>query len=329
MLESSERHDGKSMSEIAIAKYHGLGNDFVIVDLRGAEPDPSPQAPPVAQAICDRRFGVGADGVLAILPATVAGADSRMRTINADGSEAEMCGNGIRCVAKHLHDRDPALHRPIIHIETLAGVLACRITRGPDGRASSVSVDMGRPRLTRGEIPMTGAADERCLEQDLDIEGRRFHVTAVSMGNPHAVAFVDESGSALRRLAERFGPALERHPWFLQRTNAEFARVVSPREIDLVVWERGCGITLACGTGACATAVAACITGRAAPGTDIRLRLLGGDLTITVAPDGSQVVMTGGATPIFEATINMAALLASRRPTEHTYPSLIGLDKGR
>lgn len=293
------------MSEIAFAKYHGLGNDFVIVDLRAGEPDPSPQTPAAARALCDRRFGVGADSVLLILPATTAGADCRMRTLNADGSEAEMCGNGIRCVTKYLHDGDPALCRPVLHIETLAGVLACRITRGPDGRASTVSVDMGRPR-------MAGPADERGVDLDLDLDGRRFRVAVVSMGNPHAVAFVDESGGDLRRLAERFGPLLERHPLFPQRTNAEFARIESPREIELVVWERGCGITLACGTGACATAVAACLTGRAVPGTDIRVRLLGGDLSITFAPDGAEVVMTGSATPVFAATVDLAALLAPR-----------------
>jgi diaminopimelate epimerase len=300
------------MSEIAFAKYHGLGNDFVIVDLRAGDPDPSPQTPAAARALCDRRFGVGADSVLAILRATTAGADCRMRTLNADGSEAEMCGNGIRCVAKHLHDRDPALRRPVLHIETLAGVLACRITRGPDGRARAVSVDMGRPRLARGEIPMAGPADERCLDLDMDIDGRRFRIAAVSMGNPHAVAFVDEAGGDLRRLAERFGPLLERHPLFPQRTNAEFARIVSPREIELVVWERGCGITFACGTGACATAVAACLTRRAEPGTDIRMRLLGGDLSITFASDGAEVVMTGSATPVFAASIDLGALLAPR-----------------
>jgi diaminopimelate epimerase len=299
------------MPPLPFFKYHGLGNDFVVVDLRGGDPAPSPQDPAAALAICDRRFGVGGDGVLAILPAREGGADARMRVINADGSEAEMCGNGLRCVAKHLFDRDPALRREVIRIETGAGVLACGVTAGADGLAGTVSVEMGRPRLLRREIPMAGAPEERCLEQPLEVAGRTFRLTAVSMGNPHAVAFVDEAGGALRAVAEAHGPALETHPWFPQRTNAEFARVLSPAEIELVVWERGCGITSACGTGACATATAACLTGRAAPGTEITVRLPGGPLAITVAPDYGGVTMRGPATLVYEATLDVAALLAS------------------
>lgn len=293
---------------LTFSKYHGLGNDFVVVDLRAGEPWPTPNDLAAARALCDRRFGVGADGVLPILPSAVA--DARMRVLNSDGSEAEMCGNGIRCVAKHLYDRDPALRKATIRIETGAGVLACGVTPGADGRAATVSVEMGRPRLTRGEIPMTGDAGERCLEQAIDLGGRSFRVTAVSMGNPHAVTFVDETGEALQAVAERYGRALETHPSFPQKTNAEFARVISPTEIDLVVWERGCGLTLACGTGACATAVAACLTGRAEPGRELTIRLLGGPLAITVARDDGGVTMRGPAALVYDATIDLAALLA-------------------
>src|SRR5262245_50315419 len=176
------------------AKYHGAGNDFLVVDLRTADPADAAaiQAPRNVIALCDRQFGVGGDGVLAILPSATA--DARMRVLNSDGSEAEMCGNGIRCVAKHLHDRNPALRRPTIRIETGAGVLACDVSTGDDGLVRRVAVAMGRPRLTRAEIPMTGPADERALEVPLD----DLKITAVSMGNPHAVAFVDERGDALR-----------------------------------------------------------------------------------------------------------------------------------
>ena len=286
------------------AKYHGLGNDFVIVDLRADDPVPSVQEPGAVRAICDRRFGVGADGVLAVLPAREAGADAWMRVLNADGTEAEMCGNGLRCVAKYLYERDPALRRDALTIDTGAGLLRCDLTVD-GGSVSSVTVDMGRPRLTRGEIPMTGPAAERCIDAE---HACGYSFTGVSMGNPHAIAFVAESGTALRALAERVGPGLETHSWFPAKTNVEFAHMHSPTEIELVVWERGCGITLACGTGACATAVAACLNGHAAPGTEIAVRLLGGDLAITVADDYGTVLMRGPATHVFDAELDLSEL---------------------
>jgi diaminopimelate epimerase len=278
---------------LPFAKYQGIGNDFVVVDLRdagGPSPSPSPQTPEAARAMCDRRFGVGADGVLPILPPTRADADVRMRVLNADGSEAEMCGNGIRCVAVHMA---PLLGKDIIRVDTLAGLQVCTVA-GDD-----VSVDMGRP------VYDTGA-----LERPLAIAGANVRLTSVSMGNPHAVAFVDEGGAPLRALAERVGPPIETHAWFPAKTNVEFARVVSPRELELVVWERGCGITLACGTGACATVVAACLTGRATPGETVAVRLLGGTLHVTVAPGYSTVTMRGPAKRVYDGSIDLAALLA-------------------
>ena len=297
------------------SKYHGLGNDFVLVDLRAArrvDGHPWPEDEDVVRALCDRRFGVGADGVLPILPPITDGAHARMRVLNADGSEAEMCGNGIRCVAKYLYERDPALRVDPLVIDTGAGPLACTITVAGD-TVTGVTVDMGRPRLARAEIPMTGPADERSLGVPLPLGDDELAITAVSMGNPHAIAFVDHSGPALRALAERHGPTVEHHAWFPKRTNAEFARVASPTELELVVWERGCGITLACGTGACATAVAACLAGHAEPGSEIAVRLLGGPLAITVADDYSTVLMRGPATHVYEADIDLADVLASAR----------------
>lgn len=295
---------------LAFSKYHGLGNDFVIMDLRpghGVSPQDAArvQDPVLVQSICDRRFGVGADGILAILPAPEdSGADARMRVLNADGSEAEMCGNGLRCVVKYLYDRDPALGRNRLAIHTGAGVLACDVAVD-HGVARTVTVDMGRPRLLRREIPMTGPADERCLEAPLAVAGTELALTAVSMGNPHAIAFVSQTGAELRALAEAVGPSVEHHGWFPQRTNAEFARVHGPTEIELVVWERGCGITLACGTGACATAVAACLTGRARVATELDIRLLGGSLAITVADGYRTVLMRGPATHVFDAQLSL------------------------
>ena len=296
---------------LQIAKYHGLGNDFVVVDLRAGEPaGPSIQDPAVVRRVCDRHTGVGADGVLAILPPRTAGADATMRVLNADGSEAEMCGNGVRCVIMHLWQRDPALRRDRITLDTGAGPLACDV-QGESAGAVHVAVDMGRPRLTRGEIPMTGPADERCVAAPLEVGGRQLAVTAVSMGNPHAVSFVDESGEALMALARGIGPLIETHAWFPRKTNAELARVHAPDRIELVVWERGCGITLACGTGACATAVAACLTGQARPGTDIQVQLPGGPLAIHVAEDLSRAVMTGPARHVFDTGLDLAGLVAA------------------
>jgi diaminopimelate epimerase len=284
---------------------------------------PSPADPAVARALCDRHFGIGADGVLAILPGTAG--DARMRVINADGSEAEMCGNGIRCVVKVLYENDAALRRPVLRIDTGAGLLECAVD-SVEGRVRSVSVEMGRPRLLRGEIPMTGPPAERVVRATLAVAGpdaRSFTVTAVSMGNPHAIIFVDDPAVSLRALAESYGPRIETSPLFPRRTNVEFARVrqgASGLEIELVVWERGCGITLACGTGACATAVAACLEGRASPDSEIPVHLLGGTLHITVnaqaggdgdarEPGFAGVRMRGPAAVVFQAEIDTARVV--------------------
>jgi diaminopimelate epimerase len=289
---------------VHFSKYHGLGNDFIVVDLRaGTGEMPGPDT---VRALCDRRHGIGADGILPILPPT-AEADARMRVLNADGSEAEMCGNGLRCVVKHLGEHDPALAGKLtaggtLRIETGAGVLGCQ-AHPQHGRIDAVTVDMGRPRLDRASIPMTGPGSERCIEVPLAVAGTNLTITAVSMGNPHAVAFVDTTGPALRALAETVGPRIEHLDWFPRRTNAELAHVHGPNEIELVVWERGCGITLACGTGACATAVAACITGRARAGTEIAVHLPGGTLAITVAEDHHTVWMRGPTVHVFDGTL--------------------------
>ena len=299
------------MATLPFTKVEGLGNDFVVVDLRSASAsaggaDASIQEPAIVRAVCDRHFGIGADGVLAILPGVEG--DARMRVLNADGSEAEMCGNGIRCVAKVLYDGDPALRRPVLRIDTGAGLLACAID-AEDGKARSVAVEMGRPRLTRGEIPMQPAGSERAVRAPISARGTRFKMTAVSMGNPHAVIFVDDPSANLRALAEEFGPTLEVDPLFPRRTNVEFARVHAVNgsaEIDLVVWERGCGITLACGTGACATVAAACVEERLHPGTETPVHLPGGTLHITVAPDLAGVRMRGPEMTVFSAELDLA-----------------------
>jgi diaminopimelate epimerase len=294
-----------------VSKYQGLGNDFVIADLRAAAPaEQAIQDPRTVAAVCDRHFGLGADGVLAVLPATSAAAHARMRVLNADGGEAEMCGNGLRCVVKHLAERDPQLALPSLTIDTGAGPLRCAIERHGDA-VDTVTVDMGRPRLGRAEIPMTGPADQRAIAIPLEVPGLTVAVTCVSMGNPHVIAFVDQHGAELRALAERFGPTIETHAWFPNKTNVEMTHVHGPDHLELVVWERGCGITLACGTGACATAVAACLTGVSRPGDEIKVSLLGGDLAITVADDYSTVLMRGPARHVYDAELDLDALLAN------------------
>jgi diaminopimelate epimerase len=295
---------------LQFAKMEGCGNDFLVVDARAemAQGDLARLEPRAAMALCDRHFGVGGDGVLVISRASAPGALARMRVLNADGSEAEMCGNGLRCVAKYLYEQDPELRRSAIPVETGAGVLRCEVTVDDARRVTGVAVDMGRPGLRRGDVPMVGPEDEPALEQEVTLHGRRFRLTAISMGNPHAVLFI-EGDESLRELAERYGPALEHHEWFPHRTNVEFARVRASGEIDLVVWERGCGITLACGTGACATAVAACLTRRARPGAELAVHLPGGPLYITVAADLGGVVLRGPAAEVFRSQVDLAALL--------------------
>jgi len=291
---------------LSFVKAEGTGNDFVLVDLRGNVPAGLAQAiqdPAVVRAVCDRHFGVGADGVLAILPSATG--DARMRVLNADGSEAEMCGNGLRCVTKLLYESDPALRRPTLNIETGAGVLACTV-EVVGGAVQNVAEEMGRPRLTRTEIPLAPDGDGRALREPIVARVREFRFTAVSMGNPHAVIFVD-GAEDLRALAESYGPTLEVADRFPRRTNVEFARVRG-HEIDLVVWERGSGLTLACGTGTCATVVAACLEGRLAPGAETPVHLPGGTLTITVAPDYSGVRLRGPARQVFTGVLDDALL---------------------
>jgi diaminopimelate epimerase len=299
---------GEAMA-LPFTKVEGLGNDFLVVDLRPGRPaagagGPSPEDPAVVRALCDRRFGVGGDGVLAILPS--AKADARMRVLNADGSEAEMCGNGIRCVAKLLYETDPALRRPTLNIETGAGVLACGLDVEA-GKVRTVAVDMGRPRLTRDEIPLRPGGSSRALREPISARGRTFAFTAVSMGNPHAVIFLDDA-SSLRVLAEELGPLFEHAERFPNRTNVEFAHVRSSGEIDVVVWERGSGITMACGTGACATVVAAGLESRLPPGVERLVHLPGGTLSVLVDEHYSSVRMRGPARVVFEASIDARAL---------------------
>ncbi len=270
-------------------KYHGLGNDFVIVDRRGGG---GPVAPEVGRALCDRRRGIGADGVLSLLSSDRAPA--RMHVTNADGSVAQMCGNGLRCAVKYLAD-EGGVAGDELAVETGAGVLACRLHRGPGGQVAEVTVDMGRPALAAEHLP--SAAGGRFVAQPIEVGGAALLATAVSMGNPHLVVFDPDIARA-----RELGPALERHPLFPERTNVEFARL-SGDGLEVLVWERGCGITEACGTGACAALVAAVLEGRLPAGEERPVRLPGGTLRVRVLPDLSRVLMRGPAERVFSGEV--------------------------
>lgn len=266
-------------------KYTGLGNDFVILDGAIALSVLDPFA--MAKTMCDRHFGIGADGLVFLLPSEKA--DIKMRIINSDGSEAEMCGNASRCVALHLF-REGILKKKEISLDTLAGIIKTTII---DEVKGLVQVDMGSPRLLRKEIPMQGSGQEQALSVGLEIENHSFVGTGVSMGNPHFVIKVDDISKL--DLA-KVGPQIETHPLFPSKTNVEFVQILDNQNVRMRVWERGAGITQACGTGSCATAVACVLNGWT--DTKITVKLDGGELEIYWPKSGS-VFMTGLATKVF------------------------------
>lgn len=267
-------------------KMQGLGNDYVYVDLTRERVE-NPSA--LAVAVSRPHFGVGADGLVLIGPSRCA--DFSMRIFNADGSESEMCGNATRCVGKYVYERGLA-RRERITLETLAGIKTLYLTV-EDGVVSRVRVDMGAPVLDGKEIPTT-LGTGRVLRQPLEVDGRAFEVTCVSMGNPHAVIFLNEDVETFD--VGRYGPLIERHAAFPHRTNVEFAQVKEAGRIRMRVWERGSGVTLACGTGACATAVAASLCGLA--GRRAIVELDGGELLVEWAED--TVYKTGPASFVFD-----------------------------
>ena len=281
------------MATISFAKLHGTANDFVYVDAREGFPgDPARLAP----QLCDRRRGIGADGLILLERARNGDADCRMTIYNADGTRAEMCGNGIRGLAKFIWDRGIVRSEPL-RVETDAGVKPIRVEVN-DGRVTRVTVDMGVPVWEGRAIPV--AADGEVIERPLDVAGRTWRVTCVSMGNPHCVVFVDEDLAALP--LHDIGPRFERHPFFPRRVNTEFVRVESRVRVAMRVWERGSGETMACGTGACAVAVAAARTGRTERRVTVALR--GGELAIEWRDD-DRVLMTGDAVEVFEGRVEV------------------------
>lgn len=282
------RNGGDTLRTVRFTKMHGVGNDYIYIDCMKETPaDPAY----LARVMSPRRFSVGSDGVVLICPSDRC--DAKMRMFNADGSEGKMCGNAIRCVGKFLYERGYTAKQDLL-IETLSGDR--RLTLGVrDGKVTSVSVGMGRAILAPRDVPVTFDG-ERMVNEPLAVGGKEYLITAVSMGNPHAVTFVSDIDSLE---IEKIGPMFENHPAFPDRINTEFVRVKSRDRIEMRVWERGSGETLACGTGACASVVASVLNGFCPAGEPVTVGLRGGELAITCSAD-LDVTMTGPASFVYD-----------------------------
>ena len=268
-------------------KMHGLGNDFVFFeDKDGAEKDFSE----LAVKMCDRHTGIGADGIIVIVPSSVA--DVRMRIINADGSEAEMCGNGIRCFAKYVHDNG-IIRKDEFAVETLAGIMKPKVTLGKDGKVSLVTINMGKPFTDRAQIPMEGPAGP-VVNEPIEIDGKKYAITSLLMGVPHTMTYVDDVDAVdLCGL----GPKFETYKAFPRKTNMNFVQLIDDHTIKVRTWERGAGATLACGTGSCACAVGSYLNGFTGRSVDVQLYL--GTLHIEYSEEDGNVYMTGPAAVSF------------------------------
>jgi diaminopimelate epimerase len=282
---------------IPFIKMEGIGNDYIYIDLlpgRGVPESALGDLSDLARVVSDRHYGIGGDGLILIRPSDVA--DARMQMFNADGSESEMCGNGIRCVARYLRD-EGIVRADATTIETGASVLTLEYRLDGD-RVAAVRVDMGAPRLERADIPMLGPPG-RVVDEPFVVDGREYRVTAVSMGNPHCVIFVDDLE---RAPVATLGPRIETDPRFPRRTNVEFVQVLAPGHVRQRTWERGAGETLACGTGASAVCVAGVLTGRTQP--VLRNELRGGELRLEWGGPGTPVFMEGPAREVFRGTLD-------------------------
>ena len=266
---------------------HGAGNDYIYIDATKSCPDNLPE---MARVMSDRHKGVGSDGLVAIMPSDVA--DFRMRMFNADGSEGEMCGNASRCIAKFVYDKGLTA-KSTITLETLAGIKILQISKlNTDGTVREVTVDMGKPSFTPQDVPLSTASE--VVNMSIATSMGEMHITALSMGNPHGVVFID---SVANLAIEGIGVEIQNNPLFPAKANIEFVEVINPDELRMRVYERGSGETQACGTGACATLVAAVVNGKA--NRKAVIHLLGGDLSIEWA-ENDHVMMTGEAVTVFE-----------------------------
>lgn len=280
--------------KLSFTKMHGCGNDYVYFNCFSDEV-PNPEK--LAISLSDHHFGIGGDGIILICPSDVA--DAKMRMFNADGSEGKMCGNGIRCVGKYLYDYGMVDGKTQITVETLSGIKTLDLYP-ENGKVKTVRVDMGAAMLSPKDIPVY-LDGERIVDAPLVIDEKVYHITCVSMGNPHCVVFVKEDVDSLD--LERIGPKFENNPLFPERVNTEFVNILSDGTLKMRVWERGSGETWACGTGACAVGVTAVLSGLFKKGEDITVHLRGGDLVINYTDQ--TVLMTGPATTVFEGTIDI------------------------
>ena len=276
-------------------KMHGLGNDYVYVNCFEEKID---NPPAVARFVSDRHFGIGSDGLIMINPSKTA--DFEMEMYNADGSRGEMCGNGIRCVAKYVYDYG-LTDKTQISVETLGGIKYLDLAV-EDGKVSLVKVDMGKPELEADLIPIISER-EQVIDEPIEVDGKEYHMTGVSMENPHAVIYVDDvKGLDL----EKIGPKFENHERFPKRINTEFVHCIDRQTVEMRVWERGSGETLACGTGACAVAVSSILNNLT--DTQVTVKLLGGDLQIEWDREKDRVFMTGPATVVFDGVIDITEI---------------------
>lgn len=276
-------------------KMHGCGNDYVYVNGFTEKIQDESQA---AIKVSDRHFGIGADGMIIIKPSE--NADFEMVMYNADGSRAEMCGNGIRCVAKYVYDYH-LTDKTSLSIESMGKIKYIDLTIGDDGKVLRANVDMGAPIIKASQVPVISQNDES-INEEIVVNSKSYKMTCVSMGNPHAVIFIDEDVKDFP--LEKIGPLFENHERFPNRTNTEFAKIVDRKNIDMRVWERGTGETLACGTGCCATAVAAILNGLT--DNDVTIHLLGGDIDIHWSGNREDsVIMNGPATTVFDGEIEL------------------------
>lgn len=276
-------------------KMQGLGNDYVYVNCFEEKIE---NPPAVARYVSDRHFGIGSDGLIMINPSEVA--DFEMKMYNADGSRGEMCGNGIRCVAKYVYDYG-LTDKTQISVETLGGIKYLDLTV-EDGKVVLVKVDMGKPELKSDLIPII-SENEKVIDEPIEVDGQVYHMTGVSMGNPHTVIYVDD----VKNLdLEKIGPKFENHERFPKRINTEFVHCIDRNTVEMRVWERGSGETLACGTGACAVAVASILNNLT--DTRVTVKLLGGDLQIEWDREKNHVFMTGPAKVVFDGVIDITEI---------------------
>ena len=279
-----------TVQNIEFTKMQGTGNDFVVLDcVSHPEYLGFALTPALASKMCDRHYGIGADGLVLVLPSKIA--DIQMRIINSDGSEAEMCGNGIRCFARFVYEQN-IVRKESMTVETLAGVLVPRMILDGVGIVTGVEVDMGEPILDCAGVPMIG--EGQAISVPISVEDKEFVVTAVGMGNPHCVTFIEDLSAFP---IEYWGPRMETSSYFPRKTNVEYVQVYNENEVRMRVWERGAAVTMACGTGSCATAVACVLNGKT--DRDVLVHLDGGDLRIRWDEEGNHLFMTGPAETIF------------------------------